>query len=278
MALFKKLGSFASRAADSIFGTGKPAKKTGTTTKPIQGTRANDPGFLTTEDIKREVDAAVAKTQRQIEEDQKRIFGDNKARQTSESLYDTYRDELAREAREDWERRKRLIESQQENLDPLSRFLYGELVHVVSTNVDWIQFDRNRELLYIGFKNGAAYVYYQIDAGEASSMFTASSHGKWVWDNLRVRGTVWGYKRDFAFLEYTLGGYQPRYMDESGWQMEHAAIPPSGEPPASWKVPGAGPYADLPWYANSPGPESDKHQLPMARIFEEPDSPFDKRA
>lgn len=165
------------------------------------------------------------------------------------------------------ERRTRFIEEKQNNLSPVMAFLYGDITPVTSSNVELIQFDRERQLLYIQYKNGAWYCYYDVDAHEAESFFNAPSKGGWVWDHLRVRKTAWGRKKDYAFLEYNLGGYTPRYMSDEGYQKEHAAIPPTGEPPASWKVANSGPYSDLPWYTKSPGKDADPHQLPTAKFI-----------
>lgn len=301
MALFKKFGSFgsaAAKAAKSIFGGssgGKATLKTATKrgsggtssppppSEPVGGTLRDNP--LTTGDFQTAMQQASAETSRRIEEDIARRFGPGSAVSSatsstrSESLYETYREELAKEAREDLERRTRWVEEKQRNFSPLMKFLYGEIVEVSSTNVQYIQYDRDRQLLYIAYKNGAWYVYYDVDGAEAESLFVAPSAGGWVWDHLRVRKTAWGYKKLYAFLEYNLaGGYQPRYMSDAGYQKEHATIAPTGEPPASWKVAGSGLYSDLPWYSRNPGKDADPHQLPVAKLFEEPASESKKRA
>lgn len=287
MGIFKKFGSFATSAIDKASGifSAKKAKSHGTFSTPTQtaaspsspagdsGGRLRNGAPLTTGGLREAIDAAARQTRDLIEGDMSRAF-DHDARGNqprSTALFDDYQSELAKESAEDIERRRKYIEREERNMDPYLRFLGGELQYVTSSNVDWIQYDRNKHLLYIGYKNGASYVYYDVDPVESSSLYNAGSKGRWVWDELRVRGTVFGYKKNYAFLEYTLGGYQPRYMDNSGWQAEHAAIPPNGDLPMTWAA-GKGPYADIPWYG-IPSKKSEEHRLPEATVFEEIFSP-----
>lgn len=283
MGLFKKSGSFGSAigsAISKVFGGGNAAKthavakKYGGQPPPEAVPVKSQEPFLTTEDYRRAMEQAAQETSAKIDADIARRFGtsappDNK----SDDFYDQWREELAKEAREDMRRKARWIEEQHQHMGKDQQFLYGELAYLISSNVNWTQYDLQRHLLYINYHNGATYVYYEVPPNVALGLLNAPSPGGYVWDIFRVRKTVWGYKYNYAFLEYSLGGYQPRYMSDEGYQKEHAAIPPSGEPPAGWKIAGSGPYADLPWYTRSPGKEAEPHQLPTAKIFEEPEQP-----
>jgi hypothetical protein len=162
-----------------------------------------------------------------------------------ENLFDVYREELAQEARDKERQIKQWMDTQKRNLDPLTKFLYGEMIEVVSSNVHAIQYDKDNQFLYIVFKNTAWYRYGNVFPSEAESFFFAGSKGGWVWDNLRVRGTVFGHKKPYDFMRYGFGDYQPKYIGNSTWEAEHAAIPQTGEIPESW-IADKGPY-NLGW-------------------------------
>ena len=69
-----------------------------------------------------------------------------------------------------------------------SFFVRREPFAVASSNVAWIQYDRARNVLFVGYKNASSYAYGDVSEQEAAAFLFASSKGKWVWDNLRVRG------------------------------------------------------------------------------------------
>lgn len=67
-------------------------------------------------------------------------------------------------------------------------FAQKRVVGVSSSNVSWIQYDQDREVLTIGYLTGAMYAYGDVTPFEAARLLFASSKGGWIWDNIRVRG------------------------------------------------------------------------------------------
>lgn len=237
MAFFKKLGSF----VDSLFGQDappsgpfvKPQHKTmpkyGQPKLPKTAVQTSTDLDAALAEYKTAVAAAVASARQELASKNRPIVG-----QQGENLYDVWRTELASEASDRIRQTEEWMERQRREMDPLTRFLYGEMVDVVSSNVQSIQYDREHQWLYIIFRSGAWYRYGEISPQEAESLFFAGSKGKWCWDVLRIRGTVFGFKKPYQFMEYNLGGYQPKYMQNSTWEAEHAAIPATGDIPESW--------------------------------------------
>lgn len=123
----------------------------------------------------------------------------------------------------------------------LASFLNGQPVTVVSSNVSIISYDNENNILYIQFKNGNTYAYYDINTEEAKEFYLAPSKGTQVWDTLRVRGTIFGYKKEYALVD-GISSKPPVYRERQSWSEEHGQIPPSGEIPQSW-LEGKGPYS-----------------------------------
>lgn len=104
--------------------------------------------------------------------------------------------------------------------DPI---LTGEMIHVVSSNVHSIGFNIHPQSPVIGtlkvrfyqthkeskFDPGPLYYYMNVPTALFRKFQSAASKGRWVWDNLRVRGTVSGHKFDYH-LEMVSRGYVPR--------------------------------------------------------------------
>lgn len=87
-------------------------------------------------------------------------------------------------------------------ISDLESFLSGEMIVMAdSSNVDWFQYLPDTRQLKVGFGKGgrkkSTYLYDQISPVEAASIFSFRSKGTWVWDNLRVRGTVHGHKKPY---------------------------------------------------------------------------------
>lgn len=117
-------------------------------------------------------------------------------------------------------------------------YLLGEVIEVTSSNVSWIQYlwrypgpngeplagpDQNE--MFIGYHDGSVYQYEQIDFDLALSMFRANSHGKWVWQNLRVLGTVFGFQKPYRLVSgHRVWNQTPDAI------ARHESIPKSGEP------------------------------------------------
>ncbi len=75
-----------------------------------------------------------------------------------------------------------------------------------SSNVELMNYDYEKEILYVQFKpknnSGAGvYAYNPVSMAEALSFIKAPSKGGWIWDNLRIRGTALGHRKNYA-LKY----------------------------------------------------------------------------
>lgn len=133
---------------------------------------------------------------------------------------------------------------EREPTDPLAKFLAGELTNVVSSNVDSIQYIAEDKTLIIAYHGGGKglqwYGYSPVDVALATSLFNAGSKGGWVWDRLRVRGTVFGYQVEYFFMDGP-SAKEPKWHKKQEWRIEHGGIGPEGEIPESWRE-GKGPY------------------------------------
>lgn len=109
-------------------------------------------------------------------------------------------------------------------------FLGGEVVYVQSSNVGWIQYlyvypgGEPLNELVIGFLDNSIYAYEQVSLEEALNLYRADSKGKWVWHELRILGTVFGYKKNYRKIA------GDRHWERTGDSISrHEAIPPTGE-------------------------------------------------
>jgi hypothetical protein len=104
--------------------------------------------------------------------------------------------------------------------------LTGEMIKVVSSNVHSIGFEINHHSPRIGTLMvrflqtqgasargakvaGPLYAYYNVPTDVFRRFQRAASKGKFVWDNLRIRGTVSGHKFDYS-LQGIARGHVPR--------------------------------------------------------------------
>lgn len=93
-----------------------------------------------------------------------------------------------------------------------------------STNVYSFRYDVERRTLYVRFranpedgsgyvakpfKPGPVYAYYHVPAKVFLGMLDAPSKGTFIWDELRVRGTISGHQFDYS-LYSVRDGYVPR--------------------------------------------------------------------
>lgn len=91
-----------------------------------------------------------------------------------------------------------------------------------SSNVHSFAYDIDAHRLYVRFKDrppegskqrpnkpGPIYAYYNVPLDLFMSMFNAGSKGTWVWDHLRIRGTLSGHKFDYSLVGVA-NGYVPR--------------------------------------------------------------------
>ena len=114
-------------------------------------------------------------------------------------------------------------------LSPDDPVLTGQMQPVTSSNVHSIGFDFNYDLplkskliiRYLqkdrktgGGRNssnvgGPTYAYDSVHPDWFTDLVTAGSKGKWVWDQLRIRGTVAGHQYEYNLIR-AAQGYLPR--------------------------------------------------------------------
>jgi len=79
----------------------------------------------------------------------------------------------------------------------------GQWVPVESSNVAaarYIYGEQKLEVEYLG-KNGEPstfYHYWPVTPDEVEAFGLAPSHGKWIWDHVRVRGTKYDHQKDYV--------------------------------------------------------------------------------
>ena len=108
---------------------------------------------------------------------------------------------------------------EQMTVDKDDPIIKGEMIPVESSNVHSIGYDLAEGNLIVRFLGhgpkgervglGPQYIYYEVPMAEFQSMRRAASKGKWVWDHLRIRGTVVGHQYDYS-LDEGEAGYIPR--------------------------------------------------------------------
>lgn len=112
--------------------------------------------------------------------------------------------------------------------DPL---LTGEMIKVKSSNVHSIGYTWNDEnpakgTLKVRFldkrqgrgagRAGAGYQYFEVDPIVFVAFTKAASKGKFVWDRLRIRGTVSGHQYRYSLATLASDGYVPRAATRIG--------------------------------------------------------------
>jgi hypothetical protein len=125
---------------------------------------------------------------------------------------------------------------------PLQQFLAGGMTDVTSSNVATIQWLREEEMLFVGFRSGAWYGYYDVSEREAIGFYESGSKGRAVWDMLRVRGSRWAHKKRYFYMDGP-SSYEPRWHTRPEWREQHGRITAEGQLPPEWQG-GKGPY---PW-------------------------------
>lgn len=127
--------------------------------------------------------------------------------------------------------------------DPL---LTGAMIKVKSSNVHSIGYEWNdaepaKGQLKVRFKDhrrgagragkaGAGYTYYDVHPKVFVAFTKAASKGKFVWDRLRIRGTVSGHQYRYALTTIASDGYVPRKarLAGGGYMIGDAAKHPVG--------------------------------------------------
>jgi len=102
-----------------------------------------------------------------------------------------------------------------QQLPPDHPLVTGDMVPVDSSNVHSVGYDLEHHLLYVRYldpagRAGPLYGYHDVRPEEFLDLLDAPSKGTWVWDNLRERGTVAGYRKPY-FLAGVTRGYVPRH-------------------------------------------------------------------
>jgi hypothetical protein len=140
----------------------------------------------------------------------------------------------------------------------LDQFLhYDKVVYSPqSSNVDnyrYIKTDVNGFLgiLRIEYKDGSRYDYQPVSVNEAQSLYAASSKGKWVWDHLRIRGTIYGYKVPYTMV---------LFLGRGAVVGMHERRPPGGRATGQYVTPGKKGRSGFEWqkhvrgYSTGPKP------------------------
>jgi hypothetical protein len=113
-----------------------------------------------------------------------------------------------------------------ERVPPTDPLFTGEMIPVNSSNVHSIGYDLAETRLKIRFlatgrngkRSGAGpmYFYYQVPMRMFKRLRTTGSKGTWVWDHLRIRGTVSGHQFDYSLAGLGQGNYIPRKATYAG--------------------------------------------------------------
>jgi len=96
----------------------------------------------------------------------------------------------------------------------------AEMVPVSSSNIYSIGYDNDSHTLMVRFvgrhshkdnsrRPGSIYAYFHVPARRFLQFLDAASKGKWLWDNVRIRGTISGHRYDYALVGIE-AGYVPR--------------------------------------------------------------------
>jgi hypothetical protein len=71
----------------------------------------------------------------------------------------------------------------------LETFLMGRWEPVSSSNVAEAAYDRDSGRLLVRYKSGGGGWWYEVGREAAEAFYAAPSHGGWLWDNVKVRGS-----------------------------------------------------------------------------------------
>lgn len=90
--------------------------------------------------------------------------------------------------------------------DEVYDFVHNSVIMFVhSSNVGAVQYFKEDQKLMVEFLPGAngkpgRYLYSNVTEDDAISFARAGSKGKWVWDNLRVRGSKTAHRKPYIKL------------------------------------------------------------------------------
>lgn len=79
-------------------------------------------------------------------------------------------------------------------------------LNFTSSNVSRVIYDIEHESLYVTYASGhrtdgRTYRYWTVTYREAAALYNSASKGRYVWDNLRIRGTLLGHRKNYALVE-----------------------------------------------------------------------------
>jgi len=116
------------------------------------------------------------------------------------------------------------------NLDAAEKLLYsGEWIYTpASSNVASFKWIKDNEELQVTYKDGSVYGYFDMTWPEAVTFLHADSKGKQVWDQLRRRGTVWGFQKRYVYYSGPSGNNRRWYQGGEESRRKHGQIPKSG--------------------------------------------------
>jgi len=106
----------------------------------------------------------------------------------------------------------------------------GAMVPAHSHNIHSYGYDVESEILYVRYmytdssgtktkQAGSLYQYFDVDPRMFLAMHQAPSKGVWIWDKLRVRGTVSGHQKDYRLVGIS-HEYVPRKATINKWGEE----------------------------------------------------------
>ena len=174
------------------------------------------------------------------------------------------------------ERTGKNLDTNEEAMEPsgVGAFAGGHRLYsgFTSSNVTDASYDPENNFLKVGFggkgkSKYGRYGYHDVSPAEARSFYGAGSKGKWVWDHLRVRGTVFGFQKPYVYLGAESSGYSPKYINKHHreWKVQHQRIGPEGALPEHWKK-GHGPYHHMAGggvVPGAPGIGPDEDRVPI---------------
>ena len=117
------------------------------------------------------------------------------------------------------------IDGQRHRIREKDPLLTGEMIRVQSSNVHSIGYGWNGanpkagtlKVRYLAKQRGAPasgrgalYFYYDVPPQMFIAFQKAQSKGRWVWDHLRIRGTVSGHQKRYQLASIDSTGYVPR--------------------------------------------------------------------
>lgn len=124
-----------------------------------------------------------------------------------------------------------MLDGRMISVPPDDPIITGEMIRVRSSNVhsigyDWNHKDPRKGILKVRYlekgkggsntRGGPTYFYYDVHPGVFMRFQHASSMGRFVWDNLRVRGTISGHQYRYNLARISSSGYVPRQATRIG--------------------------------------------------------------